>query len=150
MNQQKRIAALVNSKYYPYLLGFMALFFVTLFSRATSFLYLFEGADPSVFKQMGRAVLEGKIMYVDYFDNKGCLLYFIHALGLWLGGDFCLLLLQAISLTATLLLWDKMLALYRNPNQRLVGLTTGLMLLSIALIIKNNNHINNKRLFMLI
>ena len=44
--------------------------FVTLFSRATSFLYVFEGADPSIFKQMGLAVLKGKLLYIDYFDNK--------------------------------------------------------------------------------
>ena len=85
--------------------------FVMLFSRSTSFLYVFEGADPSVFKQMGLAVLKGKLLYVDYFDNKGCLLYLIHALGLWLGGDFFILLMQALSLTVTLLIWDKLLAL---------------------------------------
>ena len=56
--------------------------FVTLFSRSTSFLYLYEGGDPSIFKQMGLAILRGKTMYIDYFDNKGCLLYFIQALGL--------------------------------------------------------------------
>ena len=129
MNQQKRITALVNSRFYPWLLGFMAMLFVTLFSRSTSFLYLFEGADPSIFKQMGRAVLGGKTMYIDYFDNKGCLLYFIHALGLWLGGDIILLLMQACSLTITLLIWTKMLALYRNANQRLAGLSVALILL---------------------
>lgn len=129
MNQQKKIASLVTSKYYPWLLGFIALLFVTLFSRATSFLYLFEGADPAIFKQMGRAVMKGKILYIDYFDNKGCLLYFIHALGLWLGGDSILLLMQACSLTITLLIWNKMLALYRNANQRLAGLSLVLILL---------------------
>ena len=94
MNQQNRIATLVNSKFYPWLLFFVSFVFVALFSRSTSFLYIFEGADPSVFKQMGRAVLKGKILYIDYFDNKGCLLYFIHALGLWLGGDFDIMLMQ--------------------------------------------------------
>ena len=129
MNQQTRISALVNSKYYPIFLWVVALLFVTLFSRATSFLYLFEGADPSIFKQMGRAILKGKIMYIDYFDNKGCLLYFIHALGLWLGGDFSLMLMQVLSLTVTFLIWDKMLALYRTEKERVLGLCVALMLL---------------------
>lgn len=129
MNQQNRIATLVNSKFYPLLLFFISFIFVTLFSRATSFLYFFEGADPSVFKQMGRAVLKGKIMYIDYFDNKGCLLYFIHALGLWLGGNFCLLIMQACTLTATLFIWNRMLELYRNVNQKLLGLSIALVLL---------------------
>lgn len=104
--------------------------FVALFSRATSFLYVFEGADPSIFKQMGLALLKGKTLYIDYFDNKGCLLYFIHALGLGLGGDFFILLMQTLSLTATLLLWNKMLALYKNRRQRMFCLGIGLFLLA--------------------
>ena len=120
MNNQYRIANIVNSKYYPLLLLFVSFVFVTLFSRATSFLYLFEGSDPSIFKQMGRAMLKGKILYIDYFDNKGCILYFIHALAFWLGGDFVLLLMQAVSLTITLIIWDRMLALYRNEKERML------------------------------
>ena len=77
MKTQNRIATLVNSRFYPLLLFLASFVFVTLFSRATSFLYVFEGADPSVFKQMGLAVLRGKTLYIDYFDNKGCILYFI-------------------------------------------------------------------------
>ena len=129
MKEQNRLATLVNSKYYPLLLFFVSFVFVTLFSRSTSFLYLFEGSDPSVFKQMGRAILKGKTLYIDYFDNKGCLLYFIHALGLWMGGNFFLLLMQTLSLTATLVIWDKMLALYRNQSQRLICLGIALFLL---------------------
>ena len=129
MNQQKRIVTLVNSKFYPLLLFLVSFVFVVLFSRSTSFLYVFEGADPSVFKQMGRAILKGKIIYLDYFDNKGCLLYFIHALGLWLGGDFFILLMQAVSLSVTLVIWDKILALYRNQKQRLIYLGIALFML---------------------
>ena len=129
MSQQNRIATIVNSKFYPLLLFFASFVFVTLFSRSTSFLYVFEGADPSVFKQMGLALLKGKTLYIDYFDNKGCLLYFIHAFGLWLGGNFFLLLMQSLSLTITLLIWNKMLALYRNQRQQIICLGIALFLL---------------------
>lgn len=129
MRKQSRIANIVSSKYYPLLLFFVSFVFVVLFSRSTSFLYFFEGADPSIFKQMGRAILKEKTIYIDYFDNKGCLLYFIHALGLWLGGDFVLMLMQAFSLTFTLVIWNKMLALYRNQSQRLVCLGIALFML---------------------
>lgn len=129
MNQQSRIANLVNSKLYFLLLFVVSFVFVMLFSRSTSFLYIFEGGDPSVFKQMGRAVLKGKILYIDYFDNKGCILYFIHAFCLWLGGDFFLLLLQSISLFVTLIIWDKMLALYRDERGRILCLGIALFLL---------------------
>lgn len=129
MKGRDRCASLVNSRLYPLVLFVVAFVFVTLFSRSTSFLYLFEGGDPSVFKQMGLALLRGKTMYIDYFDNKGCILYFIQALGLWLGGDFFILLMQALSLTLTLMIWDKMLALYRNERQRVVGLALALVIL---------------------
>ena len=129
MKEQNRIAYVVNSKFYPLLLFFVSFVFVTLFSRSTSFLYVFEGADPAIFKQMGLAVLKGKTLYVDYFDNKGCILYFIHAFGLWLGGNFGILALQILSLTLTLIIWDKILGLYRDERGRIVGLSIGLFLL---------------------
>ena len=129
MYKQNRFTSIMDSKLYPLLLFIVSFVFVTLFSRSTSFLYVFEGADPSIFKQMGRAILKGKTIYIDYFDNKGCLLYFIHALGLWLGGNFFLLLMQVCSLTITLYIWDKILALYRNQSQRLICLGIILFLL---------------------
>ena len=129
MKEQNRIASVVNSKFYPLLLFFVSFVFVTLFSRSTSFLYVFEGGDPAIFKQMGLAILKGKTIDVDYFDNKGCILYFIQAFGLWLGGDFFILLMQAISLTITLVIWDKMIALYRDEKDRFVCLGIALLLL---------------------
>ena len=129
MKEQCRISNIVNSKYYPLLLFLVSFVFVVLFSRSTSFLYAFEGADPSIFKQMGRAVLRGKIMYIDYFDNKGCLIYFIHALGLWLGGDFIIMLMQVVSLTVTLIIWDKMLALFHTEKERMICVGIALVLL---------------------
>ena len=129
MKERSCIKNLVNSKLYPLLLFFVSFIFVMLFSRSTSFLYLYEGGDPSIFKQMGLAILRGKTMYIDYFDNKGCLLYFIQALGLWLGGNFYILLMQVLSLTITLIIWDKMLALYRNERQRLICIIASLVIL---------------------
>lgn len=129
MEKQNRATALVTNKFFPLLLFFVSFVFVALFSRSTSFLYVFEGGDPAIFKQMGFALLKGKTLYLDYFDNKGCILYFIQALGLWLGGDFFILLLQVLSLTATLLIWDKMLALYRDERSRLICLGIALVLL---------------------
>lgn len=130
MKKTFRVENIVNSSIYTVLLFLVSFVFVTLFSRATSFLYVFEGADPAIFKQMGLALLKGKTLYVDYFDNKGCILYFIQALGLWLGGDFFILLLQALSLTVTLVIWDKMFILYQeNGKKRIVYLGLTLVLL---------------------
>ena len=129
MNNQSKIFTITNSKYYPLLLFFVSFVFVTLFSRSTSFFYTYEGFDAAIFKQMGLALLKGKTLYVDYFDNKGCILYFIQALGLYLGGNFIILLMQAISLTITLVIWDKIIAFYKEGSSRLVCLGITLILL---------------------
>lgn len=129
IKEQNQFANIVNNKFYPLLLFFVSFIFVTLFSRSTSFLFVFEGADPSIFKQMGRAILKGRIIYIDYFDNKGCILYFIHALGLWLGGNFALMLMQSVSLTITLFIWDKMLALFHTEKSRMLCLCLALFML---------------------
>ena len=114
MENNKHHIAFFSKGYYPLLLFLVSFVFVTLFSRSTSFLYYYEGFDAAIFKQMGLAFLRGKTLYVDYFDNKGCILYFIQALGLFLGGNFAILLMQALSLTVTLSLWDKIIAFYRE------------------------------------
>lgn len=129
MKGQSFTNTFVNSKLFPGLLFIVSFVFVILFSRSTSFLYVYEGADPSVFKQMGLALLHGKVLYVDYFDNKGFLLYLIHAIGLGLGGDFFILLMQAFSLTATLYIWDKLLALFYETKGRIIRLSIALFLL---------------------
>jgi hypothetical protein len=87
------------------------------------------GYDAAIFKQMGMAILKGKTIYLDYFDNKGCLLYFLHALCLWLGGDFVILVFQAISLTISLILLDKIISLYKEGANRFFILMLGLVLL---------------------
>jgi hypothetical protein len=129
MNNQNKIFTIVNSKYYPLLLFFLSFVFVTLFSRSTSFLYVYEGFDAAIFKQMGLAVLRGKTLYLDYFDNKGCILYFIQALGLCLGGNFFILLMQTISLTITLVFWDKTIAFYQEGRSRFLCLGIALFLM---------------------
>ena len=42
--------------------------------------------DSSVFLTVAQGMLHGKLPYVDFFDHKGPLIYFIDAAGLFLGG----------------------------------------------------------------
>lgn len=122
-------SVLVDSRWYYAFLALVSFVFVLLFSRATSPLYAYVGYDAAIFKQMGMAILKGKTIYLDYFDNKGCLLYFLHALCLWLGGDFVILVFQAISLTISLILLDKIISLYKDGATRLYVLLAALVLL---------------------
>lgn len=114
--------------YYPFL-ALISFVFVLLFSRATSPLYAYVGYDAAIFKQMGMAILQGKTIYLDYFDNKGCLLYFLHALCLWLGGDFVILIFQTISLTVSLIFLDIIISLYKEGASRFFILMLSLVLL---------------------
>lgn len=72
----------------------IAIVFILLYSYTTSPLFIHEGMDSAVFKTMGLAILQGKIPYVDIFDHKGPILYFINAFGQFLIsgrlGIFCL------------------------------------------------------------
>lgn len=85
--------------------------FVLLFSCTTSPLYehhpfWFHG-DSGIFQEMGVCLAQGGTPYVDLFDHKGPILWFIQALGIWISPHWGLVLLQTISLFFTLLLWYK-------------------------------------------
>ena len=88
-----------------------AFLFVFLFSCTTSPLYehypfWFHG-DSGIFQEMGVCLVQGGTPYVDLFDHKGPVLWFIQALGIWISPQWGLLALQSISLFFTMLLWYK-------------------------------------------
>lgn len=43
------------------------------------------GRDGGVFLYIGKQILQGKLLYVDVWDTKGPMIYYINALGLLLG-----------------------------------------------------------------
>ena len=56
-----------------------------------------EGTDSAIFKSMGLAIIDGRTPYVDYFDHKGPILYFIDALGQWfIPGRIGIFILQVL------------------------------------------------------
>lgn len=98
---------------YKYLLPIIACLFVLIYSSSTSPFFAEEGADSAVFKTMGLALLKGKIPYLDIFDHKGPVLYFIQAFGQWLvPGRLGIMLLQCISLAISLFLIYKIANLF--------------------------------------
>lgn len=95
-----------------FILAILASVFVLLFSATTSPLYIdhrcwFHG-DAGIFQEMGLLILQGGTPYIDLFDHKGPILFFIQALGLWISKDWGLYVLQVLSLTMTLIVWHKM------------------------------------------
>lgn len=88
-----------------------AFLFVFLFSCTTSPLYehhpfWFHG-DSGIFQEMGVCLVQGGAPYVDLFDHKGPILWFIQALGIWISTRWGIMVLQSLSLFLTLVLWYK-------------------------------------------
>lgn len=95
----------------------LSVLFVLCFSYSTSPLYFHDGYDSAVFQSMGLALLKGKIPYVDLFDHKGPILYFINALGLWIGGGkIGIVYLQIIANTISFLFINRTLRLFVAPK----------------------------------
>ena len=97
-----------KSVYYIYiLLALVASLFVLVFSGTTSPLLCEDGLDSAVFKIIGIGILKGEVPYLDLFDHKGPLLYFINALGYVISDDgrMGLYIIQCVSLFVTVVLW---------------------------------------------
>lgn len=102
-----------GNRWFPLLLVPIEVCFLLLYSFTTSPLFLNDGMDSAVFKTMGLAILKGKVPYVDIFDHKGPVLYFINALGQWMiPGRMGIFLLQVIGLCVALLYMFKTARLF--------------------------------------
>lgn len=88
-----------------------AFLFVFLFSCTTSPLYehhpfWFHG-DSGIFQEMGVCLAQGGTPYLDLFDHKGPILWFIQALGILISPRWGIVILQTLFLYVTLILWYK-------------------------------------------
>lgn len=107
------IERVFGNRWFPLLFIPIAICFLLLYSFSTSPLFLNEGMDSAVFKTMGLAILKGKVPYVDIFDHKGPILYFINALGQWLiPGRMGVFILQVIGLSVAMVYMFKIARLF--------------------------------------
>ena len=103
-------------KYFPLLFIPIAALFLCIYAIVTSPFFLFDGADSAIFKTIGLAILKGKVPYVDIFDHKGPIIFFINALGQWMiPGRTGIFLLEIVSLSISLFLLFKISRLYVKP-----------------------------------
>ena len=110
----------------------IAAVFLLLYSSTTSPCYWSEGCDSVIFKTFGLAILQGKILYVDIFDNKGPILYFINALGQWIiPGRTGIFILQIVSLSISLVFLYKTSKLFISSTLSFIFLIISLGLLGV-------------------
>lgn len=124
----------------------VALLYLLLFSWSTSPLYLTYGGDSPFFQIIGLGITQGKVPYVDLFDHKGPVPFFIDALGYAIGiGRSGLFLLQVVSLTITLCLLFKTAELFCGSDGKAFG-AVALSLLALADFITEGNQVEEWQL----
>lgn len=118
------------ARYAGYLLS--ACLYVLLFSRSTSPLYpLCNLKDSYIFQTIGRYWSGECIPYVDLFDHKGPLIFFVDALGWRLtGSSFGIFILQVICMVVVIVVTVKMFEKVFDGKQAL--LLTGVSLFGIS------------------
>lgn len=95
----------------------IAFLYVLFFSYANSPLYVADGIDSTIFKTMGQVIIDGGVPYVDYFDHKGPIVYFIQALGiLLLSGKWGMYVILSVTIAVSLMIWNKISRLFLTPT----------------------------------
>lgn len=123
-----------------------ALAFLLVFSWSTSPLYLTYGADSPFFQTIGLGIIQGKVPYVDLFDHKGPVPFFMNALGYSLGmGRTGLFIVQVLSFTVTLLLLLKIAGLFAGSPKK-TFLTVALAMIPLADFITEGNQVEEWQL----
>lgn len=78
-----------------------ALMGVALFTESTSPLFSGWGYDSAMFQTIGKYWVEGYLPYVDLYDHKGPMIFFINALGYGLGGRIGVYIIQSLCIAAS-------------------------------------------------
>ncbi len=78
----------------------------------------YYGYDSAFFLLIGKGIVAGKIPYIDLYDQKGPMIFYINALGYWLTGNrWGVFALQVLFLTASLLALYSLLRLILDEKR---------------------------------
>ncbi len=109
----------------------LAFLFCLKFSVTTSPLYHIDCADSAIFSVIGKYWAEGSIPYVDLWDHKGPVIFFINCLGFSLtGNELGVFLIQVLSLGFSVFFTFK--TFYRKFNPTISFLLTCITLFWLA------------------
>lgn len=118
-----------------------ALLFLLVFSWSTSPLYRTFGGDSPFFQIIGLGVTQGKVPYVDLYDHKGPMPFFMDALGYSLGlGRLGLFIIQVLSMTVAMRLFYRIARLFTKTD-RTAFFSVVLALIALADFITEGNQV---------
>lgn len=94
----------------------VSMVYLLFFSAFTSPLFPgFLNYDSAIFMMVGKGILAGKELYVDIFDHKGPVLFWLEAVGM-AGGRIGVFLLQTLFLWCDLLLIDRIAGMFLDTD----------------------------------
>ena len=110
--------------------------FIFVFSHTTSPLYPdYYGGDSAHFMTVGMSWLQGKLPYIDLFDHKGPLIYFINMLGFAIaGGKSGIVPIQFVFMCFTVA------AVYALSQKALKNPLYGILVVFLTLVALLNNY----------
>ena len=93
---------------------------ITVFSVYTTPISPYYGNDSAFFLLMGKGITQGKIPYLDLYDQKGPMIFYVNALGYLLTGDrYGIFLMQIVNLTAACLIVYRLARFYLRSGASL-------------------------------
>ena len=117
----------------------MSFAFVYVFSYSTSFGYDLLGGDSAIFQAIGKYWTQGYLPYVDLFDHKGPLIFFINAIGYMIYPRSGIMALQIICLYLSCLFIWRAMELYLSNRWKVFFLL--LTLIYYAAHYEEGNHV---------
>ncbi len=111
----QKIIDLFNKKIIIYLYCLISSFIFLFICTKSSPFYSFNNwVDPNSFFTMGKGMANGLIIYKDLFEQKGPLLYLIHAIAYWISNDtfFGVFIFEVISFSIFLYFVGKIITIY--------------------------------------
>src|SRR5699024_9566705 len=97
-----------KKKYYMFLTLF-SFFIILIFSKSSPLYFINDWVDANAFFSVGKGIVHGQVPYKDLFEQKGILLYFIHAIAYKLSATsfFGVYLFESISFAYSMILFFK-------------------------------------------
>ncbi|MGL5379104.1 hypothetical protein [Clostridium sp.] len=96
--------------------------FMAVILKTTSPLSSTIGADSGIFLTIGKSIAEGNLLYVDIFDHKGPLLFFLNALPqVFIDGTLGVWILQTIFVIITVILIVKIGDILLKNNMKYIA-----------------------------
>ncbi|MBF0713916.1 glycosyltransferase family 39 protein, partial [Gemella sp. GH3] len=95
---------------------FLALTFLVYYTMPNLMLHYYPYGDATIFEYFGYAMTKGEKLYVDLFDHKGPIIFFINYFGYIIGGAFGIKFIYLICYFVFLIYVYKISKLFTSKN----------------------------------